>query len=343
MTTQPPVQPTPAGRGAAGAPDVPGAPDASATAPVATAPVATPAGSALAGPTPAGGATDPQRARRGRLRDVDGGTVTLYVGLGLIALHLVLALAAPLLTPYDPTVSSPDEALYGPSGEHWLGTDQYGRDVLARTLFGGRYALMVAFLATTVTVALGSILGILTAYLGGWFDMVLMRLVDAVLSVPSILSLLVVVTVFGNGVPVIVLAVTVVYTPAVTRVVRGAAMSVVPLDFVTAARARGESAFSVVFREILPSVPGVILVEYAMRASWVVLLISTLSFLGFGANPPTPDWGLMISEGRMAMTVVPWAVIAPIVALATLVIGLSSAADGLSGRLGVDRLSRGAS
>ena len=115
------------------------------------------------------------------------------------------------------------------------------------------------------------------------------------------------------------------------------------LEVERAARARGESVFSVVFREILPSVPGVILVEYAMRASWVVLLISTLSFLGFGANPPTPDWGLMISEGRMAMTVVPWAVIAPIVALATLVIGLSSAADGLSGRLGVDRLTRGAS
>lgn len=271
-----------------------------------------------------------------------GGNTTLVVGLVLIAIHLLLALLAPLLTPHDPLVANPDLALYGPGGEHLLGTDQYGRDVLSRTLHGGRYALQVVFIATTVTVVLGSGLGILCAYLGGWFDMVVMRLIDAVLSIPSILALLVVVTVFGNSIPVIVLAITIVYTPAVTRVVRGAAMAVVPLDFVTAAKARGESAFSVVVREIVPNVPGVMLVEYAMRASWAVLLISTLSFLGFGANPPTPDWGLMISEGRMAMTVVPWAVLAPIIALSTLVIGLSSAADGLSGRLGVDRLSKGA-
>lgn len=273
---------------------------------------------------------------------LDSGSATLIVGLVLIAIHLVIALAAPILTPHNPTLSDPSRALMGPSGEHLLGTDQYGRDVLARTLYGGRFGLQVTFIATTVTVLLGSALGILSAYLGGWFDMVVMRLIDAVLAIPSILALLVVVTVFGNSIPVIVLAVTVVYTPAVTRVVRGAAMAVAPLDFVTAARARGESAFSIVVREILPNVPGVMLVEYAMRASWAVLLISTLSFLGFGANPPTPDWGLMISEGRMAMTVVPWAVLAPIIALSTLVIGLSSAADGLSGRLGVDRLSKGA-
>ncbi len=281
-------------------------------------------------------------AERKRVFRLDSGNVTLIVGLVLIALHLLIALAAPLLTPHNPTLSDPGRALMGPSVEHLLGTDQYGRDVLARTLHGGRFGLQVTFIATTVTVLLGSALGILSAYLGGWFDMVVMRLIDAVLAIPSILALLVVVTVFGNSIPVIVLAVTVVYTPAVTRVVRGAAMAVVPLDFVTAARARGESSFSVVVREILPNVPGVMLVEYAMRASWAVLLISTLSFLGFGANPPTPDWGLMISEGRMAMTVVPWAVLAPIIALSTLVIGLSSAADGLSGRLGVDRLSKGA-
>lgn len=267
---------------------------------------------------------------------------TLVTGLVIIAIHLLVALLAPVLTPHNPYISDPSAALYGPSAEHWLGTDQYGRDVLARTLYGGRYALQVTFIATTITVAIGSGLGILCAYVGGWFDMVVMRLIDAILAIPSILALLVVVTVFGNSIPVIVLAITIVYTPAVTRVVRGAAMAVVPLDFVTAAKARGENAFAIVLREIVPNVPGVMLVEYAMRASWAVLLISTLSFLGFGANPPTPDWGLMISEGRMAMTVVPWAVLAPIIALSTLVIGLSSAADGLSGRLGVDRLSKGA-
>ena len=129
-----------------------------------------------------------------------------------------------------------------------------------------------------------------------------MRIVDALLSVPSILALLVVVTVFDSGLWVIVLAVTVVYAPAVTRVVRGAARTVITQDYVTAARARGEGALSIVFREILPNVTDVVLVEFAMRASWIVLLISTLSFLGFGANPPTPDWGLMVQENRTALT-----------------------------------------
>lgn len=280
-----------------------------------------------------------ERIRRFHL---DQTNMTLVVGVGLIVVHLIIAVTAPLLTSHNPILADPSQALMGPSSQHLLGTDQYGRDVLARTLHGGRFGLQVTFIASTLTVLLGSATGILCAYLGGWFDMVVMRLIDAVLAIPSILSLLVVVTVFGHGIPVIVLAITIVYTPAVTRVIRGAAMAVVPLDFVTAAKARGESASSIVVREILPNVPGVMLVEYAMRASWAVLLISTLSFLGFGANPPTPDWGLMIAEGRVAMTVVPWAVLAPIIALSSLVIGLSFAADGLSGRLGVDRLSKGA-
>ncbi|MDO5681762.1 MAG: ABC transporter permease [Propionibacteriaceae bacterium] len=284
----------------------------------------------------------PRESRAVRIRRALRESPTLTIGLVIVGLHILIALLAPVITTQDPTVSVPSEALYGVSAEHWLGTDQYGRDVLTRTVWGGRYALLVAFLATTVAVALGTLIGVMTAYLRGWFDMVLMRIVDALLSIPTILSLLVIVTVFGNGLPVIVLAVTIIYTPAVTRVVRGAASTIVPLDFVTAARARGEGTLSITFREILPSIPGVILVEYAMRASWVILLVSTLSFLGFGANPPTPDWGLMISEGRTALTVVPLATIAPIVALATLVIGMSALADGLSGRLGVDRLQRGA-
>ena len=169
-----------------------------------------------------------------------------------------------------------------------------------------------------------------------------MRIVDALLSVPSILALLVVVTVFDSGLWVIVLAVTVVYAPAVTRVVRGAARTVITQDYVTAARARGEGSLSIVFREILPNVLDVVLVEFAMRASWIVLLISTLSFLGFGANPPTPDWGLMVQENRTALTVVPMGTLAPVVALATLVIGLNLSADGLSKTLGVDRAQKGA-
>jgi peptide/nickel transport system permease protein len=192
-------------------------------------------------------------------------------------------------------------------------------------------------------VAVGTVLGCVTAYADNWFDEVVMRIVDALLSVPSILALLVVVTVFDAGLWVIVLAVTVVYAPAVTRVVRGAARTVITQDYVTAARARGERSLSIVFREILPNVLDVVLVEYAMRASWIVLLVASLSFLGFGANPPTPDWGLMVQENRTALTVVPLGTLAPIVALATLVVGLNLAADGLSKSLGVDRATKGVS
>ncbi|MBT1676664.1 ABC transporter permease [Curtobacterium aurantiacum] len=271
------------------------------------------------------------------------GSTALSIGLGLIAVHVVLALLAPVIAGHDPVATNAGDVLAGPTWTHWLGTDQYGRDVLSRTLNGGRYALSVTFLATTIAVAVGTVLGCVTAYADNWFDEVVMRVVDALLSVPSILALLVVVTVFDAGLWVIVLAVTVVYAPAVTRVVRGAARTVITQDYVTAARAQGERPLSIVFREILPNVLDVVLVEYAMRASWIVLLVASLSFLGFGANPPTPDWGLMVQENRTALTVVPLGTLAPIVALATLVIGLNLAADGLSKSLGVDRAKQGVS
>ncbi|MFF4258320.1 ABC transporter permease [Streptomyces sp. NPDC001663] len=266
---------------------------------------------------------------------------TAVVGLAIVAVHVVIALLAPLLTSYDPIAGDASHALLGPSGSHWAGTDQYGRDVLARVLYGGRYALGVSVTATVLTVALGTVIGCAAALRGGWFDDVLGRVLDAVLSVPAILTLLVVVTALGTGPLVIVLAIAVVYVPQVVRVVRGAALAVVPADYVTAARARGEGTWAILRREVLPNITDVVCVEFAMRASWVVLLISSLSFLGFGADPPTPDWGLMVAENRTAITVVPMASLAPIIALATLVVGLNLAADGLSKAWGVDRIREG--
>ncbi|MFD4872213.1 ABC transporter permease [Streptomyces sp. NPDC058420] len=266
---------------------------------------------------------------------------TALVGLAIVAVHVLIALLAPLLTSYDPIANDAHHALLGPSRSHWAGTDQYGRDVLARVLYGGRYALGVSVAATLLTVALGTVIGCAAALRGGWFDDVLGRVLDAILSIPSVLALLVVVTALGTGPAVIVLAVAIVYVPQVVRVVRGAALAVVPADYVTAARARGESTWSILRREILPNITDVVCVEFAMRASWVVLLISSLSFLGFGADPPTPDWGLMVAENRTAITVVPMASLAPIIALATLVVGLNLAADGLSKAWGVDRIREG--
>lgn len=273
-----------------------------------------------------------------RLRDLTVGT---RIGLALVALTVLIAVVAPLVTPYDPVANDSQNALAGMSGTHWLGTDQYGRDVLSRTLEGGRFALLVSLLATLAAVVIGTLIGTISAYYGRWVDGGVTRVLDAILAVPSVLALLLVVSVFGNSLWVLVLAVAVVYVPAVARVVRGATFPVLSAGFVTAAKARGERALPIIGREVLPNILDTILVEFAMRASWVVLLVSTLSFLGFGVNPPTPDWGLMIQENRAALTVAPAGTLAPIVALSILVVGLNLAADGLGKYFGVDRARRG--
>lgn len=259
-------------------------------------------------------------------------------GFALVIVNIVVAVLAPVLTSYDPIATDAMSALQESSAAHLLGTDALGRDTLTRTLFGGQYALAISFTATGLTVLLGSVIAGIAAYRGGIVDDIITRVLDSVLAVPAILSMLVVVTIFGTGPWVIILAVVVVYTGGVTRIVRAAAMDVMPKDFITAAKARGEGMFSILFREVFPNVLDIILVEFAMRASWVVLLISSLSFLGFGASPPTPDWGLMVAENRNLMAVVPMATLSPIAALASLIVGLNLAADGLAKSFGIDRM-----
>lgn len=263
------------------------------------------------------------------------------IGLLLVGLTVLVALLAPVLAPYDPVATDANNALAGISWQHPLGTDQYGRDVLSRTLLGGRFALLISFLATTFAVIVGTGVGTVAAFYGRWVDGAITRVVDSILAVPAVLALLLIVSVFGNSVPVLVLAISVVYVPAVALVVRGATRPVLTSDYVRAARARGERTVAIIRREVLPNILDTILVEFAMRASWVVLLVSTLSFLGFGVNPPTPDWGLMIQENRTALTVAPSGTVFPIIALAALVIGLNLAADGLGKYFGVDRARRG--
>ncbi|WP_284983411.1 ABC transporter permease [Arthrobacter sp. efr-133-TYG-118] len=260
------------------------------------------------------------------------------LGFALVIVNIAVAVLAPVLTAYDPIATDAMSALQESSAAHLLGTDALGRDTLTRTLFGGQYALAISFTATGLTVLLGSVIAGIAAYRGGIVDDIITRVLDSVLAVPAILSMLVVVTIFGTGPWVIILAVVVVFTGGVTRIVRAAAMDVMPKDFITAAKARGEGMFSILFREVFPNVLDIILVEFAMRASWVVLLISSLSFLGFGASPPTPDWGLMVAENRNLMAVVPMATLSPIAALASLIVGLNLAADGLAKSFGIDRM-----
>ena len=259
------------------------------------------------------------------------------VGLILVAFHVVLAIVSPAIAPYDFRELSAQIILNAPSSEHWFGTDNLGRDVFTRTMLGGRQALFVTTISTVLAITWGGLLGVLLGLVGGRLDELLMRLVDAFLSMPWILVLLLIIVMVGTGPGVLIPTLGFFYGIPVIRMARAATHDVVALDFVTAARARGEARSTIVRRELLPNVLDVLLVEGAMRWSWMLLAFSSLSFLGFGVTPPTPDWGLMISDARGFMSFAPWAALAPVVALSSLIIGINLTADALAKTLGIDR------
>jgi peptide/nickel transport system permease protein len=227
--------------------------------------------------------------------------------------------------------------LTAPDAAHWFGTDHLGRDVFSRTVLGGREALLVTLVATPLAVLWGGLLGIYLGLVGGRLDDVLMRLVDAFLSLPWILKMLLLIVTFGTGLAVLIPTLAFFYGIPVIRVARAAAHNVVARDFVLAARARGHTPGAIIRRELLPNVLDALMVEGAMRWSWMLLAFSSLSFLGFGVSPPTPDWGLMIADARSYLPIAPWAGLFPIVALSSLIIGINLAADALAKAVGVDR------
>ena len=262
------------------------------------------------------------------------------VGLVLVAFHVVLAIVSPVIAPHDFRELSAELILDAPSSEHWFGTDNLGRDVFTRTMLGGRQALLVTTVSTVLAITWGGLLGVLLGLVGGRPDELLMRLVDAFLCLPWILVLLLIVVMVGFGAGVLILTLGFFYGIPVIRMARAATHDVVTLDFVTAARARGESRSTIVWRELVPNVFDVLMVEGAMRWSWMLLAFSSLSFLGFGVSPPTPDWGLMISDARTFMSFAPWTALAPVIALSSLIIGINLIADALAKALGIDRAQR---
>ena len=259
------------------------------------------------------------------------------VGLILVAFHIALAIVSPAIAPYDFRELSAQIILNEPSSEHWFGTDNLGRDIFTRTMLGGRQALLVTTISTILAIIWGGLLGVLFGLVGGRLDELLMRLVDAFLCLPWILVLLLIVVMVGSGPVVLIPTLGFFYGIPVIRMARAATHDVVALDFVTAARARGETRSTIVRRELLPNVLDVLLVEGAMRWSWMLLAFSSLSFLGFGVTPPTPDWGLMISDARSFMSIAPWVALPPVIALSSLIIGINLSADALAKALGIDR------
>ena len=259
------------------------------------------------------------------------------IGLAIVLIHLLIAVSSPWLVPFDYKAISSLLILSPPDAVHWWGTDHLGRDVFTRTLLGGREAILVTLIATPLAVVWGGFVGIYLGLVGGKLDDVLMRLVDAFLALPWILKMLLMIATFGTGLGVLIPTLAFFYGIPVIRVARAAAHNVVARDFVLAARARGHGRLATIGRELLPNVLDALLVEGAMRWSWMLLAFSSLSFLGFGVSPPTPDWGLMVADSRTFLAIAPWSGLFPIAALSSLIIGINLTADALAKTLGVDR------
>jgi peptide/nickel transport system permease protein len=259
---------------------------------------------------------------------------TLTAGGLVLGVVLAVSLLAPWVAPFPATEQHILERLQGPGPKYRLGTDQYGRDLLSRTLLGGRTALGLGVGAVALGLALGVPIGLGSGYAGGRTDGLVMRLMDALLSVPSLLMALLIVTALGASLTHALLALGVANTPGVARIVRSATLAIKEEEFVLAARARGESPLYVMFGEIFPNVLPPIVIEATIRIGFAILTGASLSFLGLGVQPPTADWGLMIREARQYVFLSPWPLLVPGVALAVTIIGFNLFGDGLRDRLG---------
>jgi peptide/nickel transport system permease protein len=264
--------------------------------------------------------------------------LSFYFGAVILIAHAVLAAVGPWLAPYGLSQMGTGIPLSGMSLAHPFGVDQLGRDIFSRVIHGSHIVLLLALSGTGLGVVVGSIVGLLSGYLGGWVDNIVQRLLESIISIPFLVLALLAIAAAGPelaGSPLLViLVVALVYAPRVARMARSAAIEIATRDFVTVARLRGESAWSVMRREILPNASSVLLVEFALRAGYAPVLIGSLGFLGFGMRPPTPEWGLMMAENRALIIVSPITVLGPGLALASLVVGLNLFTDGLARLIG---------
>jgi peptide/nickel transport system permease protein len=251
------------------------------------------------------------------------------IGVLILLVWIVCAIGGDRITPYPPLVPE-FQPFLRPNATNWMGTDQLGRDVLSRVMAGARDVLIAAPIAAVISVVAGTLLGLLMGYNRGWADEVLSRIIEALLSIPVVLTGILLVTSLGNSRIVVIGTVAVLFTPIVTRTVRAAVMAEAQLDYVTSAKLRGESGLFVMTREILPNISGTIIVELTVRIGYAVFTIATLSFLGFGIQPPSPDWGLTIFETyRYIQNGQWWPAIFPALAIASVVIATNLVADSI--------------
>lgn len=251
------------------------------------------------------------------------------IGAVLVSILLLITLFGPFFAPYDPESFNFGSRFAGPSATFPLGTDWYGRDLLSRILVGARSTILLAMLATLIGTVSGALIGIISGYSGGWLDEAVMRIADAFLAIPGLLLALMILTVMGSSSLNAVIAIGIAFTPGMARIARSVTLSVRAQDYVAAARARGESSAWIILAEILPNVAAPVIVEATIRIAFSIMTLATLSFLGFGAQPPSPEWGLMIAEARQHMYRSPWTIIAPGTAIALVAIAFNLLGDGL--------------
>jgi ABC-type dipeptide/oligopeptide/nickel transport systems, permease components len=251
------------------------------------------------------------------------------VGAGIILFYIIVALSASWIAPYDPLHIQLDKSLVSPNGEFLFGTDDKGRDILSRVIYGSQLSLLVGVVAVSIGICIGVPIGLIAGYYGGWWDLVLMRMIDVLLAFPGMLLALAIVSALGPSLFNVMLAVGIFSIPTFARLVRGSTLTVKKLEYIDAIRALGAGDFRIMMVHVLPNVVSPIIVQGTLRLATAILTAAGLSFLGMGAQPPTPEWGAMLSNGRDFIFSAPYVAVFPGLAIAFLVIGFNLFGDGL--------------
>lgn len=259
---------------------------------------------------------------------------TFTTGAAIVLFWILCAIFGRMLVPYDPFADDMLNSLSPPSTEHWFGTDQLGRDVFSRVIAGARDILTIAPLATLISTVLGTTLGLVMGYFGGVIDEFISRIVDAVLAIPTVIVALLALTALGTSIVAVLFVIGFTFAPIIARTVRASVLTEHGLDYVSAAKLRRESNSYIMFVEILPNIIPPIVVESTVRLGYAIFTVATLSFIGFGIQPPSPDWGLSISTNYgLIGGGYWWTVVFDSLAIASLVIGVNLMADGIQSAL----------
>lgn len=259
------------------------------------------------------------------LRGSTGGKI----GLALVAVVIFMAAFANLIAPHDPYTIRQDHRLLGPSTFYPLGTDEFGRDILSRIIYGSRISLEVGLISVVIALIVGGLAGLVSGYAGGWTDTIISRLLDILFAFPEILLAIALLAVLGADLKNVMIAIGIVYTPSFARIVRGPVMAVRSQEYVEASRVIGASVWRTMFRHVLPNVTAPLIVQSTIAFSFAILTEAALSFLGLGAQPPEPSWGAMLNAGKRFVEIAPWMAVFPGVAIMIAVLGFNLLGDWL--------------